>query len=119
MKSNFGESGWGVKILRKEEYSSLSVFRKAVTNILKQDVIWHNTRIVIEEFVDPDIEVAGGSPSSEMLVTDQGASFTYHCGQVVNEAGVFFGVEIGKGALSPNFSRELLKIVNTIGKRYW
>ncbi|MDO8469990.1 MAG: hypothetical protein Q7S84_03165 [bacterium] len=119
LKANFGESGWGIKIIREEEYTSLPAFRKAFATILKNDVIWQNTSIVVEEFVDPDTEVAGGSPSTEMLVTEQGALFLYHCGQVVNDAGAFFGVEIGRGALSNSLSRKLLVIGNIIGKRYW
>ncbi len=119
LKSNFGESGWGVKILRLEEYSSFPPFQKTVARTLKNDVIWQDTSIVVEEFVEPDIEVAGGSPSTEMLVTNEGASFTYHCGQVVNDAGVFLGVEIGKGALSDSLSKKLLGIGNIIGERYW
>lgn len=118
LKSNFGESGWGVKILRKEEYSSLLILRRAVSKVLKSDVIWQNTIIVVEEFIDPDIEVAGGSPSTEMIVTDSGASFTYHCGQMVKE-GVFFGVEIGKDAFSDSLSEELLAIANILGNHYW
>lgn len=119
VKANFGESGWGVKILRKEKYSSFSIFRKTVTRTLRSDVIWQNTSIVVEEFVDPDAKVAGGSPSTEMLVTDQGASFLYHCGQATNGAGVFFGVEIGKGVFPDSLSRKLSAIGNIIGRRYW
>lgn len=119
VKANFGESGWGVKILRKEKYSSFSIFRKTVARTLRSDVIWQNTSIVVEEFVDPDAKVAGGSPSTEMLVTNQGASFLYHCGQVTNGAGVFLGVEIGKGVFSDSLSKKLSAIGNIIGRRYW
>lgn len=119
IKANFGESGWGVKILRREDYLSFLAFQKAVAKILKSDVIWQNTSIVIEEFIDPDTKVAGGFPSTETLVTDHGASFTYHCGQVLNNAGIFFGVEIGKCVFSDSLSEKLLTIANAIGKRYW
>jgi len=119
LKANFGESGWGMKILKLKEYSSLSIFQKAVSKILRNDVIWQNTSIIVEQFVESDIEVAGGSPSTEMFVTDEGTSFLYHCGQILNQSGVFFGVEMGRDVLSDSLSKKLLAIGNIIGKRYW
>ena len=88
LKANFGESGWGIKILKSEEYSSLFIFKEAVGKMFRDDVIWQDTSIVVEQFIEPDIEVAGGSPSTEMLVTDEGILSSYHCGQVLNKAMV-------------------------------
>jgi hypothetical protein len=119
LKANLGESGWGLKILKSEEYPSLSIFQKAIAKVLKSDVIWQNTSIIVEQFVEPDIEVVAGSLSTEMFVVDEGVSFLYHCRQVLSQSGAFWGVEIGKGALSDSLSRKLLAIGNIIGKRYW
>lgn len=119
MKVNFGESGWGLKILRPEEYPSLSVFREGIRKTLKSDVIWEKTSIIVERFIELDTEVAGGSPSTEIFVNENGASVSYNCGQVLNEYGVFLGVEIGKSALSSVLSRKLSSVGNIIGKRYW
>jgi len=119
LKANFGESGWGIAILKVESYSSLSVFRKQVRKILQSNVIWQDTSIVVEQFIEPDASVAGGSPSTEVFVGEEGISLLYHCGQLLNRFGGFLGVEIGKGALSETLARKLMKIGNIIGKWYW
>lgn len=119
LKANFGESGWGIAILKAESYPSLSVFRKQVRKLLQSDVIWHNTSIVVEQFIEPDASVAGGSPSTEVFVSEEGISPFYHCGQLLNEFGGFLGVEIGKGVLSETLARKLTRIGNIIGKWYW
>ena len=119
LKANFGESGWGIAILKVESYPSLSVFRKQVRTILQSDVIWQDTNIVVEQFIEPDTSVAGGSPSTEVFVGEEGISPLYHCGQLINDSGGFLGVEIGKGALSETLARKLTRIGNIIGKWYW
>lgn len=119
LKANFGESGWGIAIFKVESYSSLSMFRKQVRKILQSDVIWQDTSIVVEQFIEADASVAGGSPSTEVFVGEEGISLLYHCGQLLNEVGGFLGVEIGKGALSETLARKLTRIGNIIGKWYW
>ncbi len=119
LKANFGESGWGIAILKVESYPSLSVFRKQIRKILRGDVIWRNTSIVVEQFIEPDASVAGGSPSTEVFIAEEGISLLYHCGQLLNEFGGFLGVEIGKNALSETLARKLTRIGNIIGKWYW
>lgn len=119
LKANFGESGWGIAILKAESYPSLSVFKKQVRKILQSDVIWQDTSIVVEQFIEPDASVAGGSPSTEFFIGEEGISLLYHCGQLLNEFGGFLGVEIGKDALSETLARKLTRIGNIIGKWYW
>ncbi len=118
LKANFGESGWGIAIFKVESYPSLSAFRKQVRKLLQSDVIWQDTSIVVEQFIEPDASVAGGSPSTEFFVGEEGISLLYHCGQLLNEFGGFLGVEIGKGALSDTLARKLERIGNIIGKWY-
>ena len=118
LKANFGESGWGIATFKVKAYSSLSVFRKQVKKLLQSDVIWRDMSIVVEQFIEHDVSVAGGSPSTEIFVGEEGISILYHCRQLLNEFGSFLGVEIGKDALSDALTRELARIGNIIGKWY-
>ena len=119
LKANFGESGWGIAILKIESYSSRSVFRRQVRKLLQSDVIWQDTGIVVEQFMEPDASVAGGSPSTEVFVGEEEISILYHCGQLLNQFGGFLGVEIGRNALSETLAKKLMRIGNIIGECYW
>lgn len=118
VKVNYGESGWGLWIARLNEYSSASHLRETLETVFSLDPIWEDSLIVVEEFVEPDTRVAGGSPSTELFVSESGPFITYHCGQLLNANGGFFGVEIGRGVLSASVRDTLERTSRIIGERY-
>lgn len=118
VKVNFGESGWGLWICRIEEYQSSSAATDALKSVMGSDPVWKDNPLIVEEFIEADVTVAGGSPSVELLISDDGSVITYHCGQVLNATGEFFGVEIGKGAVPANIKASMEQVGKVVGERY-
>jgi len=118
VKVNFGESGWGLWICRVGEFQSSSAARDTLQSLMDADPVWKDDPLIVEEFIEADASVAGGSPSAELLIADEGSMTTYHCGQVLNEAGEFFGVEIGNGAVAPRTKAIMERVANVVGEHY-
>lgn len=118
VKANYGESGWGLMLLKAEEYADASALRGALERTFASDPVWEDMLIVIEELIEPDTEIAGGSPSSELFVNEEQVVITYHCGQLLDEQGGFFGVELGNETLPDSLRNTLDRIAMIIGQRY-
>lgn len=119
IKANSGEGGWGLITLKKENFNSVSVFEREIKNKFINDSIWNDEFIVVEEFIEPNPKIGGGSPSVELVITDKGPLLTYICGQIVGEGGNFLGVIVGKKLMSEQINAKLVRIGYAIGKRYW
>ena len=117
VKVNFGESGWGLWVLKAEAFSDAAAARKVFRLLISPDPIWENTLFAVEEFIQPDESVAGGSPSVELFIGNDGPRVTYCCGQLL-ENGQFFGIEMGKGVLSRQIKDALVRIGLAVGNRY-
>ncbi len=66
--------------------------------------------IVVEELIDMDPTIGGGSPSIEMCVPADPArdvEFMYPCGQILTPSGYFFGVEMYRDVVSPALERTM------------
>lgn len=118
IKANHGESGWGLIITQNEGFLNAVSLREKISRQMANDPVWDNTLIVVEEAIMADMNIAGGSPSTEFYVDERGAHTTYHCGQFLNAQGGFFGVELGKGVLSQRLVSDLQRIADGVGDRY-
>lgn len=119
IKANGGEGGWGLIILKKENFISASVLERETENKFFNDSIWKDECIVVEEFIEPNPRIGGGSPSVELLITNKGPMLTYICGQIVGKRGKFLGVIMGKKLMSDQINAKLVRAGYVIGKRYW
>ncbi len=119
IKANHGESGWGLIPLKKKNFISVSSLEKEIENNLFNDSIWKNEFIVVEEFIEPNLKIGGGSPSAELLLTDKGPRLTYICGQIVGEGGNFLGVIMGKKLMGDQINAKLTYSSYAIGEKYW
>ncbi len=119
LKANYGESGWGLIITSDESFLDAASLREKISRRMDNDPVWENTLIVVEEAIAVDINIAGGSPSTEFYVDEGGARITYHCGQFLDPQGGFFGVEIGKGVFSELLIGDLEQIADAVGDRYY
>lgn len=119
LKANYGESGWGLIITSNERFLDAASLREKILRQMDNDPVWENTLIVVEEAIAVDMNIAGGSPSTEFYVDDEGAHITYHCGQLLDAQGGFFGVEIGKDVLSRPLINDLERIADVAGDRYY
>lgn len=118
VKVNFGESGWGLWICRAGKYQSSSAATGALKSVMDSDPVWKDDPLIVEEFIETNVSVAGGSPSVELLISDDGSAITYHCGQILNATGEFFGVEIGKGAVPATIKASMEQVGSVVGERY-
>ena len=119
IKVNYGESGWGLIIAERKNFSSSLDLEKKLKKRLNSDLIWNDTLIIVEEFIKPNIKTGRGSPSIEIFVDDSGFKITYGCGQLLVNQREFIGVIMGKGFLDTDKNSKLHKISSAIGKRYW
>ncbi|OGN27099.1 MAG: hypothetical protein A2941_00160 [Candidatus Yanofskybacteria bacterium RIFCSPLOWO2_01_FULL_49_17] len=117
IKTNFGESGWGLWALKAEAVLNATAARKAFRLLISSDPIWRNTLFVVEEFIEADESVAGGSPSVELFIGNDSPRATYCCGQLL-DSGKFFGIEMGKGILPRRIKDALVQIALAVGDRY-
>ncbi|MDP2947894.1 MAG: hypothetical protein Q8N88_07300 [Nanoarchaeota archaeon] len=111
-KSNFGESGWGLKILKKNH-------AETIEKLTNKESIWNNMLIIVEEYINPDINLGGGSPSIEVLIRKTGPKVTYICGQIVDDFGSFKGVSLGNDIFDAKTVVQLKRSGMIIGKEYW
>jgi hypothetical protein len=118
IKVNFGESGWGLWILKSKEYANIEAARRTFRSHISRDPVWRNTLLVVEEFIEPDKEIAGGSPSAELFIGNNGPQVTYCCGQLLDAGTQFFGIEMGKGVFSSRTKNALVRTAMIIGNHY-
>lgn len=119
IKSNFGESGWGVLLCRKEQFKALIDFERYVRTTLVNDTIWNQLPLVVEEFIDPLLSVAGGMPSGEAIVTAAGVEFKYACGQEINKNGEFLGITLGTDILPVVLEEKIRLATEEIGNVFF
>lgn len=118
LKANLGESGWGLKIMIVSQFRSTEHLVKAISETFGKTALWTQAPILVEEFIEADTKVAGGSPSVEVLITRKGPKITYVCGQLLGVQRDFLGVEMGRNIVDGAVARSLSKTAQTIGKRY-
>lgn len=116
IKSNLGESGWGVLICKKEQFKTSGDFENYITTTLEHDTIWKQLPLIVEEFIDPLFSVGGGMPSGEAFISPTGAEFKYACGQEINKKGEFLGITIGDGVLPVKLEKKIRLATEEIGR---
>src|SRR5680860_1266069 len=119
VKVNYGESGWGTVILKIEDFGSIEVLEKGLEREFNSDLIWDKTLIVVEEFIKPNKNIGGGSPSTEVYVDDYGPKLTYSCGQLLVNQKEFIGVAMGNKYFNDDINSKFKNIGLAVGKRYW
>lgn len=119
LKSDFGESGWGLLFVKKEKFISCSDIRKYIVEKIENDTIWDNSIVIVEEFIEPNKNEEYFSPSVEILVNDNQFQITYSCSQLLGKDGDFQGIILGKNSISENIKSQLYNISNAIGQRYF
>jgi len=120
IKTNKGHSGAGVYILRPGELPiDHEQCQAHILTLLKKDAYWAKTSIVVEELININQTVGGGSPSVEFKIAKTGkVEFLYYGGMRVTSAGVFKGMEIHKDILSDMVAAQIIDTGFFIGKHY-
>jgi hypothetical protein len=119
IKVNFGESGWGLWVARSADFMNGKAVRRAFHAQTSADLVWQDTLLVVEEFIEPDPRAAGGSPSVELHIGSEGPRITYCCGQLLDAGGQFIGIEMGRGILPTHLRNTLTQLGMTVGDHYY
>jgi hypothetical protein len=109
IKTNGGTAGEGVKIIRKKDIEGKNIDRY-LSDFVKSEPCWQTGLIVVEEYQEADIPIAGGNPSVEYMVTAEKIIPLYVCGMRVTSEGAFKGVEFGKNAVPKNLEEKSFKL---------
>ena len=112
LKADQGESGWGLILVNDLKTTTETLISQVTT-----ETIWSNGLYIIEELVDVDATVGGGTPSAELFVTDSDVKITYLCGQIVVN-GEFQGTVVGNGSIPPEIAKQLEKSALVTGKHF-
>jgi len=112
LKADQGESGWGLILV-----TDLQTTTESLINQVTTETIWSIGPYIIEELVDVDATVGGGTPSAELFVTESEVKITYLCGQIVVN-GEFQGTVVGNGSIPPDIAKQLEESALVIGKHF-
>ncbi|MDO8429576.1 MAG: hypothetical protein Q7S88_03010 [Candidatus Daviesbacteria bacterium] len=118
IKANTGESGWGLLILKKDDPLVEKDVKGLARSEFRNDGIWNSRPFVVEEYIDIDTAIGGGSPSTELFISDTNIKFGYHCGQLFGKEGEFSGIIMGKDVLDKYITKEMTKMSLLIAKKY-
>jgi len=119
VKSDFGESGWGLIIAKKNHFKNSRHHTKYLKDEFKKDPIWNKDLILVERYIHTSQKILAKSPSVELFVSENGSKDTYVCNQILGERGNFLGVALGRESIPVKLERELKKVSLKIGERFW
>ncbi len=104
-KPNNSQGGVGFLKVRPGEIAGTAVQRqREIQRRLDADPAMASDVIVVEELVDMDTSVGGGTPSIEMRVPaepERDVEFMYLCGQMLTPSGYFFGADMHADVVDP------------------
>ena len=110
-KPNNSQSGVGFHILHPGDMAGDALaLRGSIQARLEADSQMMGDCVVVEELIEMDRTVGGGSPSVEMRVPADPAcdvEFLYPCGQILTPSGYFFGVEMYRDVVTPAVARTI------------
>lgn len=110
-KPNNSQSGVGFLFLRPGELAGgANEWPKAIQARLDGDTQMTSDCIIVEELIEADRRLGGGSPSIEMRIPadpERDVEFMYLCGQMLTADGYFIGVEMHDGLLAPELQQAL------------
>jgi hypothetical protein len=112
LKADQGESGWGLILVDDPQTTTDSLINQVTI-----ETIWSNGPYIIEELIDVDATVGGGTPSAELFVTESEVKITYLCGQIVIN-GEFQGTVVGNGSIPLDIAKKLEESALVIGKHF-
>lgn len=120
VKTNWGQSGEGLIIIRKNNgFASYDEASKFLKSEFEKDDYWGRYPIIVEEFIPPDLSVGGGAPNVECYIDRDGKPrVNYTCGMRMTREGNFKGIEIGRDALPENVEKTIRKIGERVGKTF-
>lgn len=120
LKINCGHAGSGVKIFRPGSLpSGFAACRDALLELFQREGFWEKLPVVVEEYIDLDPSIAGGTPNMELRISPEGEiDLSYPCAMMVSPEGEFEGVELSAECMPREMQREIYSICQTVGREY-
>ena len=120
LKTNKGHSGAGVLIFRPgtlpADYDDCA---QTILDQFKLNAYWDRFPIVVEDYVNPNLSLAGGFPNVEFKILKTGKiEFLYYCAMRMTSQGIFKGVEIHTDAVSDQLAAQMMDTGFFVGERY-
>lgn len=110
IKTNKGHAGAGVLIFRPGDLpGDYHSCRVTIGEQLKKDKYWSKFPIIIENYIAPNLGIAGGFPNVEFKIFKSGrVEFLYYGGMRVTRQGVYQGMEISNDCLSDKLAARVM-----------
>ncbi len=117
IKSNFGESGWGLIFVYKNQFNNIQECIFYIMKKFGETQIWDKDLILVEEYINSKNNTKIISPSSELFISDKEVLVTYVCNQILSLEGTFQGIAVGR-VFSQATLRKIKKISLQIGSKF-
>lgn len=120
IKTNKGHSGAGVLLFQPGDLpTDYYECEREILKKLKEEAYWDRFPIVIEDLIQVNPSVGGGSPSVEFRIFKSGrVDFLYFCGMIIDKDGIFHGVEINQQVVSDKIAAQLVDTGFFIAEQY-
>lgn len=119
-KPNRGEGGAGIVTFDSRDYQRQADIESAILERLQADAYLQLDSVIVEEYIEPDRSVAGGSPSIDLYISPKGQDDIRLLAietQVLSPEGIFQGVEIGDGILPADVEEAIMNDSFLIAQR--
>jgi len=109
LKTNKGNAGQGIHILRKDKIQTKEIFLKTLRNIYKREPFLKKHPLVIETYIDTKNEKQCPFPSVECIIHQNGKiEIPYYCNMIVTPEGEFYGMEMHKSVFTKKIKEKVL-----------
>jgi len=119
LKTDKGNAGQGVHILRKNEINSEKKLKEKLLIIFQNEPFLKKHPIIIEEYIDTSKEKMCPFPSVEVFIHQNGKiEIPYYCNMIVKPEGEFYGMEMHESVLKGAILKKVMQITKSIAQTY-
>ena len=119
LKTNKGNAGQGVHILRKDKIITRKKLFEELKKIFKKEPYLKEHPLILEAYIDTRKEKQCPFPNTECFIYPNGKiEISYYCNMIVTPEGEFYGMEMHSGVFTKNVKNEVVAITMKIAKTY-
>jgi len=119
LKTNNGDAGQGVYILKKREIGTKKKLLIKLKELFRQNTFLKKNPLILETYIDTKKEKRSPFPSVECFIHQNGRiEIPYFCNMIVTPEGEFYGMEMHSSVFTKKVEREVLKITMKIANTY-
>jgi hypothetical protein len=119
LKTDKGNAGQGVHILRKSKIITVEKLKLELRKIFKKEPHLKKHLIILETYINTRNEKKCPFPSIECFIHQNGRiEIPYYCNMIVTPSGEFYGMEMHKNVFTGSLKKKVLDITMKIAKTY-